>query len=202
MAEINLAAQLSWSTSNRRQTGPGRKAQPGDLYRGACALCGGKFEIYPGRLQRRPEMYERLRRLRTREAPFYERELAEALRARILSERGQAQKALILLRTLENEVSKKHWPYQLCILKLHMCEVLIKQRKLEMAERYARKALKLATAMQAAPLSCHANLLLGLVCSPLRNPNNPSNRQRCEVSSEKALLQGENATEQLQQACQ
>jgi len=74
---------------------------------------------------------ERLRRLRTREAPFYERELAEALRARILSERGQAQKALILLRSLENEVSKKHWPYQLCILKLHMCEVLIKQRKLK-----------------------------------------------------------------------
>jgi transcriptional regulator with GAF, ATPase, and Fis domain len=111
---------------------------------------------------------EQIGKHQTSEAPFYEYELAEALKARILFERGSIPKAIRRLFTLDRAVTKKHWPYQMCIIKLHIGEILLKERKLVGAEKYARNALRLANAMQSIPLMCHSHLLLGLIYSPLR----------------------------------
>jgi transcriptional regulator with GAF, ATPase, and Fis domain len=111
---------------------------------------------------------EQINKHQTSEAPFYEYELAEALKARILFERGSIPKAISRLFTLDRAVTKKHWPYQMCIIKLHIGEILLKDRKLLAAEKYAKNALRLANAMQSIPLMCHSHLLLGLIYSPLR----------------------------------
>ena len=60
----------------------------------------GKFDAALGNI-------EKLCAMENREAPFYERELAEALRARILFERGNTSKAMASLYALEREVTAK-----------------------------------------------------------------------------------------------
>ncbi len=105
--------------------------------------------------------------MENRETPFYERELAEALRARILFERGNTSKAMASLYALEREVTEKHWPYQMCVIKLYICDMLVRQRKLDKAERYVRNALRLAKAMQAVSLIAYSHFLLGLIYSQL-----------------------------------
>ncbi len=111
---------------------------------------------------------EKLRHMETREAPFYEKELAEALRARILFEKEGVAKAASLLNFLDSTVSKKRWPYHMCIIKLHMCEILIRERRFENARGYARNSLRLAEAMQSVPLMDHSRLLLGVIYASLR----------------------------------
>jgi transcriptional regulator with GAF, ATPase, and Fis domain/tetratricopeptide (TPR) repeat protein len=102
------------------------------------------------------------------DAPFYEYELAQALQARIVFEQGSIQKALDQLRNLDQIAAKKHWPYHRCLIKMHLCEVLISQGKRKEAERYAKDALRLANAMNSTALRCHGHLLLGLIYSPVR----------------------------------
>ena len=87
-------------------------------------------------------------RLECREAPFTKRELAEALKARILIERGLFEKGINQLYALDKQVTKKHWPYQMCIIKLHLAEVLIGRGMLEPAEKLAKNSLRLARGMQ------------------------------------------------------
>jgi transcriptional regulator with GAF, ATPase, and Fis domain len=111
----------------------------------------------------------KMRDMETREAPFYERELAEALRARILFERGSAREALRLLHSLDRAVTQKRWPYQMCIIELHIGEILLRQRQFTKAEKYARNSFRLARAMHSVPLIGHSRLLLGLIYSSLRN---------------------------------
>lgn len=106
---------------------------------------------------------DRMRDTETSQAPFYERELAEALRARIYCEQGEIKKSLNLLKGLYRTVAKKRWPYQMCIIKLHLSEVLIKDGDPVAARRCAHDALRLARAMQSASLEAHSRLLLGLV---------------------------------------
>ena len=110
-----------------------------------------------------------LGRKETAEAPFYERQIAEALRARILFEEGGVQEAIRQLQVLDQAVARKHWPYQMCIIKIHIAEIYLKQCALKQAERYAKNALRLASAMGSVPLISHARLLLGLIDSPLRS---------------------------------
>ena len=110
----------------------------------------------------------KLREKRTPDVPFYEYELAEALRERILFERDEDTGALERLRTLENRVALKRWPYQRCLIKLHICEILIKMKRPEEAGSCARNALRLAKGMQSAALQCRAHLMLGMSQSPLR----------------------------------
>ena len=69
--------------------------------------------------------------LQTRDAPFYESELAVALKARVLFERGLFKKSINQLHSLDRQVTEKHWPYQMCIIKLHLAEVLIRRGMLE-----------------------------------------------------------------------
>ncbi len=105
--------------------------------------------------------------MENRETPFYERELAEALRARILFEHGNTSKALASLYALDREVTEKHWPYQMCVIKLYIGDMLVRQRKLDKAERYVRNALRLAKAMQAVSLIAYSHFLLGLIYAQL-----------------------------------
>jgi transcriptional regulator with GAF, ATPase, and Fis domain len=104
----------------------------------------------------------RVCKLETPEAPFYERELAEAIKARILFEQGEGSKALSLLETLDRKAAEKHWPYQRCIIKLHLCEILLRQNRFESVKPIAGQALRLALAMQSDSLEAQAHLLLGL----------------------------------------
>ena len=120
----------------------------------------GKFDAALGNIGK-------LCAMENRETPFYERELAEALRARILFERGNTSKAMASLYALEKEVTEKHWPYQMCVIKLYICDMLVRQRKLEEAERYVRNALRLAKAMQAVSLIAYSHFLLGLIYAQL-----------------------------------
>ncbi|HSW39750.1 MAG TPA: AAA family ATPase, partial [Acidobacteriota bacterium] len=113
---------------------------------------------------------ELLRRHERAEAPFYERELAEAIEARIFARRGSAQKALAILISLDKEVARKRWPYHRCIIQIHMAEIHIEQNMRQQAERYAKNAVRLALAMDSAVLTSRARLLMGLACSPARRP--------------------------------
>ena len=110
----------------------------------------------------------KLRKKSTLDAPLYEHEIAEALEERILFERDEYPGALNRLRALENQVARKQWPYQRCLIKLHICEILIKLKRLEEAESQARNALRLAKGMQSMSLQCRAYLMLGISQSPLQ----------------------------------
>jgi transcriptional regulator with GAF, ATPase, and Fis domain len=105
--------------------------------------------------------------MENRETPFYERELAEALRARILFEQGNTSKAMASLYALERDVTAKHWPYQMCVIKLHIGDMLVRQRKLDKAECYVGNAFRLAKAMQAVSLMAYSHFLLGLIYAQL-----------------------------------
>jgi len=104
-------------------------------------------------------------RLECREAPFYERELAEALKARILIERGLFKKSINQLYALARRVTKKHWPYQMCIIKLHLAEALIGRGMLEPAQRLAKNSLRLARGMKSMLLIGQSHLVLGRIYS-------------------------------------
>lgn len=148
------------------------------------------------------ESIEKLCCLQTNEAPFYEHELARAILARILFEQGYKQKALSLLRALERAVAKKRWPYQKCIIFLHISEVCFRLRKIKDGERYAKKALRLATAMQTTSLISHSHLMLGLLSSPLSPLNDQSSRHVEEEMQTTFIVQSKKASEQLIKACQ
>jgi transcriptional regulator with GAF, ATPase, and Fis domain len=109
-----------------------------------------------------------LRKKRPGDAPLYEYELAEALNERINFERDSDPGAIERLRILEKRVARKRWPYQRCLVKLHICEILIRLKRLEEAESCARNALRLATGMRSASMQCRAHLMLGISRSPLR----------------------------------
>ncbi len=145
---------------------------------------------------------EKLRRLKTREAPFYERELADALDARILAESGYPQKALTRLRSLEKEVMQKRWPYQECVIKLHMCELYLKEGRMDLAEQYARGALALSEEMEAAALIGQSKLVLGQIYARVHDPVGSSNDQTRDLLPEHSQSCMEKAIVLLGQACQ
>jgi transcriptional regulator with GAF, ATPase, and Fis domain len=153
---------------------------------------------FPGALKH----IEQINKHQTSEAPFYEYELAEALKARILFDRGSIPMALSRLRALDRSVMKKHWPYQMCIIKLHIGECFLKERNLIAAEKYVGKALRLANAMQSIPLICHSHLLLGLIYSPLRRCNDPIDARKPGEFSVDAKLFADKSIEELQHCVQ
>ena len=112
----------------------------------------------------------KLRKKSAGEIPPYEYELAEALGERIIFERNNDQGVLERLRLLENRVARKQWPYNRCIIKLHICEIMTRLKMAEEAESYARNALRLAKGMRSASLQCRAHLMLGIIRSPRRRP--------------------------------
>ena len=75
------------------------------------------------------------------------------------------QKALKKLRFLDNIVTRKHWPYQMAVIRLHLSEALMGLGDMDAATWYARNALRLAGAMQSLPLMSYSHLLLGILYS-------------------------------------
>ena len=106
---------------------------------------------------------DRLNCIESTKGPLYERELAEALKARISFEDGATSNALVKLFQLDKKVAKKGWPYQICVIKLHIVEMLISQRDYKQALVFASKALKLADKMECIPLMSHGHLLRGII---------------------------------------
>jgi len=127
-----------------------------------------ELSFYLGRLPEALRRIEELSRYGSAEAPLYEHELAEGLRARIMAEQGRGEEALKRLRALDRAVTRKHWPYQMCIIRLHLGEVQFQCGRPVEAERYGRNALRLARGMGAGPLMQRARLLLGSIYSPCR----------------------------------
>lgn len=134
------------------------------------------------------EHIDKLSRLQTRDAPFYESELAEALKARICFERGMPKKAINNLYALDKKVTKKHWPYQMCIIKLYLAEVMIKSGLNGQAKSFALSALRLARGMQSTVLAGQSHFVLGLIYSR-------------DYSESGWRPQLESAVEELQSAC-
>jgi transcriptional regulator with GAF, ATPase, and Fis domain len=127
-----------------------------------------ELSFYLGRLPEALRHIDELSRYGSAEAPLYEHELAEGLRARMMAEQGMGEEALERLKALDRAVTRKHWPYQMCIIRLHLGEVLLQWGKPVEAERYGRNALRLARGMEAGPLLQRAHLLLGSIYSPSR----------------------------------
>jgi DNA-binding NtrC family response regulator/tetratricopeptide (TPR) repeat protein len=99
---------------------------------------------------------------------YYEYDLAEALRERILFERDNDTGSLERLRILESRVAQKSLLFQRCIIMLHICEVSIRMKKTDEAEACARNMLRLAKGMRSASMQCRAYLMLGISRSPLQ----------------------------------
>lgn len=140
-----------------------------------------ELNCYLGRLPEALRHIEELSRYGTAEAPLYEHELAEALRARIMAEQGLGEEALRKLAALDRAVTRKHWPYQMCIVRLHIGEVLLQQGRAGEAEKYGRNALRLARGMGAEPLKQRAHLLLGTIYSPCRGRSGETVKDRAKA---------------------
>ena len=135
---------------------------------GCVDYVSAKLNFNLGDFENALEDIRKLCEKKSEDAPLYEYELAEALRERIVFERDADPGVLDRLRTLKNCVARKRWPYQRCLIKLHICEILIRLKRSAEAEVYARNALRLAVGMRSASLQCHAYLMLGISLSPLR----------------------------------
>ena len=164
-------------------------------------VCICKPELHFRSLRRSAKNVKELCDLETREAPFYEHELAEALRARVYFEQGHISRGMNLLLLLDRKLSKKHWPYQMCIVKLHLAEVLINQHKLDDAERYAKGALRLAKAMRSKILEAHCHLLVGQIYSFLLQHEKLSNDKTEENCLNVQRSIPDAAIEELRLAC-
>lgn len=92
-----------------------------------------------------------------------EKELAGVLKARIHHLSGRTQEALDLLQELDAAVTRNGRPYQMCVARLWLAEILLAQGEVERSGKHARAALRLASAMPALGLEAHAHLILGKV---------------------------------------
>ncbi len=99
--------------------------------------------------------------LGSQEAPVYEENLADVLRARILHVNGKTVEALELLFRVDRTLRKLRWPYHTCIARLWIAEFLLDSGQAERAEKYVRSSIRLAAAMNAIHLSAHARFLSG-----------------------------------------
>ncbi|MDR0311598.1 MAG: sigma 54-interacting transcriptional regulator [Acidobacteriota bacterium] len=168
-ADINLAA-CNYSETRRilKALESGEK-QTLSVFTARCVdYVSAKLNFSLGDFANALDDIRKLREKESEDAALYEYELAEALGERILFERDADPGALERLWILENRVARKRWPYQRCLIKLHICEILIRLNRAAEAESCARNALRLSTGMRSASLQCRAYLMLGISLSPLR----------------------------------
>jgi transcriptional regulator with GAF, ATPase, and Fis domain len=169
---------------------------------GHARYVAANLDFFLGNFSEALKHVDQINKHQTSEAPFYEYEMAEALKARILFERGSVPKALSRLYALDRVVTKKHWPYQMCIIKLHIGECLFKERNWIAAGKYARNALRLANAMQSIPLIGYSHLLLGLIHSPFNRSNSPVDSNNRNEPSVAATLAADKSIKDLQRCLQ
>jgi Nif-specific regulatory protein len=104
---------------------------------------------------------EKLHELQNEEAPVYECEMAEAISARITFLRGGKTEAIQLLENMSRAVIEKRWPYQACLIMIHLGECLISAGNLLGARKAIRNAMRLAKGMNSDYLLGNAHLLMG-----------------------------------------
>ena len=168
-AEINLAACNYRETRRILKTlEGGEKHDISDFIARRVGYVSAELNFSLGDFSNALDDIRKLCKKKTSKVRFYEYELAEALGERILFERDEDTGALERLLILKNLAARKRRPYQRCIIKLHICEILISLKRPEEAESYARNALRLAKGMWSASLQCRAYLMLGISRSPLR----------------------------------
>jgi tetratricopeptide (TPR) repeat protein len=96
----------------------------------------------------------------TSEAAPYERELGQILSTRLNTASHAGNASLRTLRKVHAAVLKKGWPYQLCLCKIRLSEVLVELGVTSSAIQYARQALRLARHMPSLLLEAEARLAL------------------------------------------
>lgn len=111
------------------------------------------------------ENLKRLEKINSAEAPIYEYELGQVLKARIHYLQGQTRKSILLLEWLLKVATKKHWPYQISLIKLRLAEILIAEERMEQAQKHVSKSLRLAEVMRCLPLISLGHFLQGLIYS-------------------------------------
>ncbi len=104
-----------------------------------------------------------------------------------MAEQGLEEAALQKLAALDRAVTRKHWPYQMCIIRLHIGEVLLQLGRAGEAEKYGRNALRLARGMGAGPLMQRAHLLLGTIYSPCRGRSGETVTDRAKAVEQLGL---------------
>src|SRR5439155_14007181 len=108
---------------------------------------------------------KKFRTLVSPEAPVYQAELGEILRARVHIYRGEPKAAVNILESINDSLVQKDWPFHLCIARLWLAAALLLVGEKESARKSARDALRLARAMPAIHLLGHAHLLLARAVS-------------------------------------
>jgi len=168
-AEINLAAH-NYSETRRilKTLECGEKDTLSFFTAGRADYLSAELNFRLGDFAAASEKIQKLRARKIAQTPLYEFELAQALDERVIFERDNDPGSLQRLRALENRAARKHWPHQRCIIKLHICEILISLKSPEEAAEYARNALRLAVGMRSISLQCRAQLMLGISLSRLQ----------------------------------
>jgi Nif-specific regulatory protein len=113
----------------------------------------------------------KLKKVASSEAPVYEADLGEILRARAYGQQGRLDDALRLLKQVNQAVTKKRWPYQMCLVRLQLGEVLADSGDFKLASKYARDALRLAKAMPSLHLEAQGHIILSRIQSSCAVPS-------------------------------
>jgi Nif-specific regulatory protein len=122
---------------------------------------------------------DHLKKLESLEAPAYEHELGEVLKAKILSTHGNCSLSFEHLLQMFKILLKKRWPYQLCLVCIEISRITTNN---EVAIKYLRRAKKLAFQMKnefllAFATLCHAGIILA------NQNNNENGHERRDLKS-------------------
>ena len=115
---------------------------------------------------------EKLKKVASTEAPVYEADLGEILRARVYRQQGRLDDALRLLKQVDLAVTKRRWPYQMGLVRLQLGEVLAEKGDFKLASKCARDVLRLAKAMPSLHLEAQGHILAARIQSSCAVPSN------------------------------
>jgi Nif-specific regulatory protein len=156
---INMGRYADAYEALRNMLSSGRSSLP--VYVRAQALYYfGWLHAELGDLEGAAKYLNQMAGLANKHAPIYESEMARALA--ICSEHKKDARATIprLLR-LRSQLAGRHRPYQVCLTELRLADECMIASDYMSAERWARKAIRLARAMPAAQLESQGHLLCG-----------------------------------------
>jgi len=134
------------------------------------------------------EHLKKLEQINSAEAPIYEYELGQILKARIYCIQDHARKAILLLESLLKAATKKHWPYQISLIKLRLAEVFIKEARIEQAQKHVSKSLRLAEAMQCLPLMSLGHFLQGVINAKIATATEKSGSEDSAIEEYETAL--------------
>jgi transcriptional regulator with GAF, ATPase, and Fis domain/tetratricopeptide (TPR) repeat protein len=124
-------------------------------------FCAAWLSLELGDWKAASQELDRLERTRSHKVPPYESELGEVLRARICYQSGRTRISLQKLTHLYSKLVKKRRPFQMCVVKLLLAEVLLAEGQLECGRKCARDGLRLARVLPSVNLQAQAHLIMG-----------------------------------------